>query len=112
MWELPYEVWTLTERERLRELALRALRTLGRLHAERREPDEAVAYLERAAQMQPFDSDIERELISVALRNGRHSVALRRYAALRVRMLRKFGEEPDFELRDVIPSHTATNRAT
>jgi DNA-binding SARP family transcriptional activator len=105
MAELPYAVWTLAERERLRDLALRVLRRLGHLLAERNEVDEALSYLERAAHMQPFDTDIERELVSLALERGRYSVAMRRYAALRVRMLRKFGEEPDFELRDLMPAH-------
>jgi DNA-binding SARP family transcriptional activator len=102
MSELPYEVWTLTERERLRDLALRALRHLGRVLAERGQLDEAFGYLERAAQMQPFDTDIERDLIALAVQNGRLSVALRRYEALRIRMLRKFGEEPGFDLQDLI----------
>lgn len=100
--ELPYEIWTLAERERLRDVALNALRALGRLLDRRGDRDQASGYLEQAAKMQPFDTDVERDLISLAVRSGRRSVALRRYAALRVRMLRQFGEEPDFDLEDLI----------
>jgi DNA-binding SARP family transcriptional activator len=100
--ELPYVVWTLAERERLRDLALNGLRALGRLLEERGDVDRATGYLDQAAKMQPFDTDLERELMSLAVRSGRRSVALRRYAALRVRMLRQFGEEPDFDLGDLI----------
>ena len=100
--ELPYEVWTLGERERLRDLALRALRALGRLLERRGDVDQAAGYLQQAARMQPFDTDLERELMSLAVRSGRRSVAIRRYAALRIRMLRQFGEEPDFDLSELI----------
>ena len=100
--ELPYVVWTLAERERLRDLALNGLRALGRLLEERGDVDQASGYLDQAAKMQPYDTDLERELMSLAVRSGRRSVALRRYAALRVRMLRQFGEEPDFDLGDLI----------
>ena len=100
--ELPYEVWTLVERERLRDLALRALRALGRLLERRGDVDQAAGYLQQAAKMQPFDTDLERELMALAVRSGRRSVAIRRYAALRIRMLRQFGEEPDFDLSDLI----------
>jgi DNA-binding SARP family transcriptional activator len=100
--ELPYVVWTFAERERLRDLALNGLRALGRLLEERGDVDQATGYLDQAAKMQPFDTDLERELMSLAVRSGRRSVALRRYAALRVRMLRQFGEEPDFDLGDLI----------
>ena len=102
MAELPYEVWTLVERERLRDLALRALRALGRLLESRGDVDQAAGYLQQAAKMQPFDTDLERELMALAVRSGRRSVAIRRYAALRIRMLRQFGEEPDFDLSDLI----------
>lgn len=105
--ELPYEVWTLGERERLRDLALRALRALGRLLERRGDVDQAAGYLEQAAKMQPFDTDLERELMSLAVRSGRRSVAMRRYAALRIRMLRQFGEEPDFDLADLIRAAAA-----
>ncbi len=100
--ELPYEIWTLAERERLRDIALQVLRALGRLLERRGDVDHAAGYLQQAAKMQPFDTDLERELMSLAVRNGRRSVAIRRYAALRIRMLRQFGEEPDFDLEELI----------
>jgi DNA-binding SARP family transcriptional activator len=106
--ELPYEVWTLVERERLRDLALRALRALGRLLERRNDVDQATGYLQQAAKMQPFDTDLERELMSLAVRSGRRSVALRRYAALRIRMLRQFGEEPDFDLDELFKTAAGT----
>jgi DNA-binding SARP family transcriptional activator len=101
MSELPYAVWTFTERERLRDLALRVHRQLGFVLADEGDIEGAYSYLQRAAEMQPFDTDIERELITLALKNGRHSTAMRRYSALRARMLRRFGEEPDFQLSEL-----------
>jgi len=109
--ELPYVVWTLAERERLRDLALNCLRALGRLLEDRGDVDQAAGYLDQAAKMQPFDTDLERELMSLAVRSGRRSVALRRYAALRVRMLRQFGEEPDFDLGELIRAGREDNSA-
>jgi len=105
--ELPYEIWTLGERERLRDIALQALRALAHLFERRGDVDQASGYLQQATKMQPFDTDLERELMSLAVRSGRRSVAIRRYAALRIRMLRQFGEEPDFDLGELIKAAAA-----
>jgi DNA-binding SARP family transcriptional activator len=51
--------------------------------------------------MEPLDSDVQRTLIEVCLRRGRRSEAIRRYGVLRQRMLRSFGQEPDFELSEI-----------
>jgi hypothetical protein len=40
-------------------------------------------------------------LIEVCLRRGRRTEALRHYHALRARLYRAFGEQPDFELTSV-----------
>ena len=50
------------------------------------------------AQLEPFDSHVHQLLIEVCLRRGRRTEALRHYAALRARLNRAFGEQPDFEL--------------
>jgi DNA-binding SARP family transcriptional activator len=99
----PYAEWALTERERLRALAEKPLRALGELHAD--DPSAAAGYLERLAQMEPFDGDVHRELLSLWVRQGRLSRATRHYQAFRQRLLREFGEPPAFSLSELtLPS--------
>jgi hypothetical protein len=43
-------------------------------------------------------------LIEVCLRRGRRTEALRHYHALRARLHRAFGEQPDFELSSLAAS--------
>jgi DNA-binding SARP family transcriptional activator len=57
--------------------------------------------LERLAHIEPYDSDVHRRLLEVWLRQGRRSEAARRYSAFRLRMVREFGEEPEFGLADL-----------
>jgi LuxR family transcriptional regulator, maltose regulon positive regulatory protein len=98
--DYPYAVWALTERERLRALACEALRALAGLRTS--DPVEASSYLERLAELEPFDSEVQRDLICTWLRLGRKTRALRHYQSFRVRLLREFGEQPDFELVDLV----------
>jgi DNA-binding SARP family transcriptional activator len=97
----PYAEWAITERDRLRSLAADALRTLSTVRAERNDLDGAAVALERLAELEPFDLDVHRELITMSMRRGRRSAAVRRYEALRRRMLSTFGEDVDFLLSDV-----------
>jgi DNA-binding SARP family transcriptional activator len=94
--ELPYAEWAIAERERLRELACAALRTLAGIRSEHEQIDRAAACLERLAAMQPYDEDVHRELMQLDILRGRRSDAVRRYAALRIRMNRAFGQDPTF----------------
>jgi DNA-binding SARP family transcriptional activator len=96
----PYAEWALAERERLRVLAASALRGLSELR--RHESEVAAMYLERLADMEPFDDDVQRELISAWLRLGRRSRAVRHYQAFQLRVLRAFGDQPDFDLADLV----------
>jgi DNA-binding SARP family transcriptional activator len=98
----PYALWALTERERLRGLAADALKMLTELALSRGDRTEAMAHLERLTHMYPFDSDIERRIIGVALDLGRQTYARRRYAAFRMRVVREFGHGPEFELVDLV----------
>jgi DNA-binding SARP family transcriptional activator len=95
----PYAEWAFLERERLRAIACNALRALAELHVDRSEV--AANYLERLADMEPYDDDVQRLLISAWLRLGRRTRAARHYHSFRVRMLREFGERPEFELSDL-----------
>ncbi|MDX6728128.1 MAG: hypothetical protein QOK49_2933, partial [Baekduia sp.] len=51
---------------------------------------------------EPFDGDVHRELLTVLLRRGRRSEALRRYEMLRRRMLSTFDETLDFSLAQLL----------
>jgi DNA-binding SARP family transcriptional activator len=95
----PYAEWALMERERLRALVEKPLRALSDLH--RDDPELAAGYLERLAQMAPLDGDIQRELLSLWVRQGRLSRAVRHYQAFQQRLLREFGGRPEFSLADI-----------
>jgi DNA-binding SARP family transcriptional activator len=94
----PYAEWALTEREQLRATACDVLRVLAAIRGDG--PD-AAACLERLADMEPFDSDVQRSLIASWLRQGRRSRAARHYEAFRWRLMREFGERPGFELAEL-----------
>ena len=101
MTEEPYAEWAFYERDRLRTFAAEALRTLACIAASAKRPQAAAAHLSRLATLEPFDVHIQRELLSMYIRYGRHSQAKRLYASLRARMRRHFGEELDFTLSEL-----------
>jgi DNA-binding SARP family transcriptional activator len=98
----PYAEWAIVERDRLRRVAARALRALSRLEIASGDVDAAVGDLERLTELEPYDVDVHRELIGLVARMGRRTDAVRRYEALRRRMLATFGEDLDFTLGDVL----------
>jgi DNA-binding SARP family transcriptional activator len=98
----PYAEWAIVERDRLRRVAARALRALARLELGSGDVDAAVVDLEHLAELEPYDVDIHRELIGLVVSLGRRTDAVRRYEALRRRMLATFGEDLDFTLGDVL----------
>ncbi len=51
--------------------------------------------------MEPFDSDTQRLLIEVCLRQGRRSEAHRLFTLFGKALQQQFGREPDFGLADV-----------
>jgi DNA-binding SARP family transcriptional activator len=100
----PFAEWCLGERDRLRDLASKALRALVDLATERDDLESAAAHLQRLADMYPFDSDVHRDLIAMSLRRGRRSEAMRRYTILRKRLRREFNEDPEFALTELTGS--------
>jgi DNA-binding SARP family transcriptional activator len=94
----PYAEWALRERDRLRAVACEALRALVQLVS----APESARYLEQLAELEPFDDDVHRDLVTALLAMGRRSRAARRYESFRVRLLREFGEAPGFELSDLV----------
>jgi DNA-binding SARP family transcriptional activator len=99
--EDPYAEWAVDERERLRELAGRALRAKITLAEKKGNLEAAAGFARRLAAMEPFDADVQKLFISLCLKRGRRSEAVRRYGVLRQRMLAEFGREPEFALGEV-----------
>jgi DNA-binding SARP family transcriptional activator len=100
----PYAEWALDERDRMHNLAGRALRALTKIMLARHELDAGAEYLEQLAELEPLDAETHRDLLAVWLAQGRRTEASRRYAIYRTRMLREFGEEPEFQLADLRPA--------
>ena len=109
--EDPYEEWALDERDRLRELSGRVLRALIDIEAEVGELEAAATHARKLSEMEPFDMDVQRIFIGLCLQRGRRSEAVRRYAVLRKRMLRTFGQEPDFALAEIEGASAGRQRA-
>jgi DNA-binding SARP family transcriptional activator len=93
-----YEDWAISERERLLEIASQALRALTTTVAD---PDKATHYLERLAELEPLDADVQRQLIRTWLRQGKRTRAVRRYRTLQSRLMREFGERVSFDLAEL-----------
>jgi DNA-binding SARP family transcriptional activator len=99
--EDPYAEWVLDERERLRELAGRALRGQVRIQMKAGSLEIAAEHARRLVEMEPYDGDAQRLVISLCLKRGRRSEAHRRYSVLCKRLMSQFGQRPDFELSDL-----------
>jgi len=97
----PYADWAFSEREYLRSLAGKALAALAQIALGNGRLVAAAEHLQRLAELEPFDSHVHQMLIEVCLRRGRRTEALRHYHALRARLHRAFGEQPDFEMTSV-----------
>lgn len=106
--EEPYADWALEERERLQDLACRALRARIEIASNHDDLDSLAAYARRLAEMEPFDADVQKMMIQICLRRGRRSEAFRRYSALRKRMLSYFDEEPGFDLTNLDEAEPST----
>jgi len=91
----PFEDWLLTERERLRELALDAL---GRLLAHQvgaGKAEEAIRTAGRLLALEPAEEAVHRSLMRLHARQGRRRAALRQYELCRAALKRDLGLEPE-----------------
>jgi DNA-binding SARP family transcriptional activator len=96
----PYSEWAYVERERLRDLATIPLRALAELRSD--DPEVALGHMQRLAEMEPFDNEIQRQLLVMLVKQGRRSRAVRLYQAFEIRLLRAFNERPTFSLSDIV----------
>jgi DNA-binding SARP family transcriptional activator len=99
--EETYAEWAFSERDRLREMAGQALRGLSEIKAAAGDLEGATEQLHRLGELEPFDMDVHRDLLTMLVRRGRHPEAARRHDLMRRRYVKTFGEEPPFTLADV-----------
>jgi DNA-binding SARP family transcriptional activator len=97
----PFAEWAYDERDRLRHIAARGLRELVRIALAREDLADAATWLDRLADLEPYDVPTYRALLAVYIAQGRRSEATRRFQAFKVRMAREFAEDPGFTLADV-----------
>jgi DNA-binding SARP family transcriptional activator len=99
--EETYAEWAFAERDRLRDLAAQALRGLSEAKVAGGDLEGATEHLLRLAELEPLDMDLQRDLIVMLLRRGRHAEAHRRHEIVRRRYRKAFGAEPSFTLSDL-----------
>jgi DNA-binding SARP family transcriptional activator len=58
--------------------------------------------LQRLAEMEPFDNEIQRQLLVQLVKQGRRSRAVREYQAFQMRLLRAFNDKPTFDLAEIV----------
>ena len=91
-----FEVWVLTERARLHELALQALHTLALHYAEQGEAgwEVAIDYVKRLLTLEPWQEEAHRQLMRLLALSGRRSAALVQYEKCRQILIEELGVEP------------------
>jgi len=92
-----FEDWMLTERARLRELALQTLHTLTQFHASRGQFTEAKTYASRLLSFDPWREEAHRQLMLLQARTGQISAALAQYETCKKILEKELGVEPFIE---------------
>ena len=92
-----FEDWMLTERARLRELALQALHTLTHFHISRGNFTEAKTYASRLLTFDPWREEAHRQLMLLQARTGQFSAALSQYETCKKILDKELGVQPSLE---------------
>src|SRR5262245_28294390 len=96
-----FEEWLVSERERLREMALEAL---GRLLAHQTKaagPERAIQTAVRLLGLNPLQEAVHRTLMRLYARQGRRGAALKQYQVCVSALQRELGTKPEEETRQV-----------
>lgn len=94
----PYAEWAFAERGRLHELACGVLDALATIALDNGAPETATQHLQRLADLEPLDDEVQRRLLTLLLVRGRSGEALRRYRHMQQAWIEALGEPPDFDL--------------
>jgi predicted ATPase/DNA-binding SARP family transcriptional activator len=94
-----FEEWALTERERLRAMALHVLRHLVAGYAAQNETETALHYAERLLVLEPWLEEAHGWLMRLLARSGRRAEALAQYEACKRVLAEELGVAPSQETR-------------
>ncbi len=94
-----FEDWLRTEGAALEQACLAALRRLAALAEQDQCWEEAIAYLQRSVQLDPFSEEEQRHLIELYLRAGAPGRAWRQYTQYERLLQQEYGLAPSEELR-------------
>jgi DNA-binding SARP family transcriptional activator len=97
--EFAFEEWLRTERDRLREVALRVLRHLLAVQISVSDLEPAVQTAMRLLAIDPMEETVHRALMQLYVRLGRRSAALRQYQFCAEVLHRELGVAPEAETR-------------
>jgi DNA-binding SARP family transcriptional activator len=93
--EAPFDEWLQTERARLHELAVDALRRVVARDERSGRLDEAVHAATRLVALDPLQEDVHRTLMRLHARQGRRAAALRQYQTCVAFLQKELGVEPE-----------------
>jgi DNA-binding SARP family transcriptional activator/tetratricopeptide (TPR) repeat protein len=99
--EAGFEEWLVTERERLRELALEGLAKLLRHQRKAATPEAAIQTALKVLALDPLQEPVHRTLMLLYSEQGRRGTALRQYQHCVSVLRRELGVEPELETKQL-----------
>lgn len=97
-----FEQWVLTERTRLRAHVLQLLHRLADYFAEQRDLSQAMDYVRRLLQLEPWREEAHRQLMLLLAQSGQRSAALAQYELCRQALQSELDVEPDAATLDLV----------
>ncbi len=91
----PFEEWVLLTREQLARQVLLALRRVVAFHTDRGAHEQALHYVWRQLELEPWEEQGHRQAMRLLAALGQHKAALSQYGALRQTLSEELGVEPE-----------------
>ena len=91
---LAFEEWVLSERERLRHLAIQALYRLSAVYTARGEYAAGIEVTSRLLALEPWQEEAHRQMMTLLARSGQQAAALAQYETCRRILAQELGVEP------------------
>ncbi|MEZ4864229.1 MAG: tetratricopeptide repeat protein [Caldilineaceae bacterium] len=97
-----FEQWVLAEQARLRTCVLQLLATLAQFHTEQGDLIQAMTYVRRILQLEPWREEAHRQLMLLLAQSGQRSAALAQFELCRQALRSELAVEPDAATLDLV----------